>query len=38
MIEDYNRNEDIPNSGLSYFIAATEDSPGYYWKEKQTEK
>lgn len=32
--EDYTEDENIPNSGLGYFLAATEDAPNYYWKKK----
>ena len=32
--EDLIEDKNIPNSGLSYFTAATKDAPNYYWKQK----
>ena len=31
--EDCAVNANSPNSGLGYFLAATEESPPYYWKK-----
>ncbi|MEZ5427781.1 MAG: CPCC family cysteine-rich protein [Pyrinomonadaceae bacterium] len=31
--EDYKENENIPKSGLGYFLEAAKDAPVYYWKK-----
>ncbi len=32
--EEFVEDKSNPNSGLSYFTAATEDAPNYYWEKK----
>ncbi len=32
--KDFVEDKNTPNSGLSYFMAATEDAPIYYWKKE----
>ncbi len=33
-LEDFVEDKSTPNSGLSYFTAATEKAPTYYWEKK----